>query len=155
KPADTARSNLPEPKRPRIEDSITVATAPIVDRTHRVKTKTTREESTNMGLPRRPTSAGLHKNRARDADVVTDPVAGAIYLATWPVTYDQRAVIVLPRGCFDDPSLSEVGLADCLDEPLEKVPECYRHCVETGGIAGWAPGYEDGGPRADRRLFPV
>lgn len=128
-----------------------MATDPIVDKAHRVKTKTAREESTDMERPRRPRSAELHKNRT----AVTDPVPGAIYHATCPVTYDQIAVIVLPRGCFGDPSLSEVGLADCLEKPLEKIPRCYQNRVETGAIAGWAPGYEDGGPLADRRLFPV
>lgn len=155
KPTDTARANLLAPKRPRVEYSITVATDPIVDKAHRVKTKTARVESTDMGRPQQPGSPAFHKNETRGTDAVTDPVPGAIYHATCPVTYDQLAVIALPRGCFGDPSLSDVGLANCLGTPLEKVPRCYQNCVETGGIAGWAPGYEDGGPLADRRLFPV
>lgn len=99
------------------------------------------------------------RNRRATGEAVLDPVPGKIYLAFWR-GLGRVAVIVLPRGCFGDPSFGEVGLdgsslAEDTDLLEKDVPECYRVSPETRKITGWQDGYEDGGEKVRERKYPV
>lgn len=91
-------------------------------------------------------------------EAVLDPVPGGIYMALWAGS-DRVGVIVIPRGCFGDPSFAEVGLpGSSLAEDtvlMDDVPECYVSCPVTRSILGWADGYEDGGEQVAEREYPV
>jgi hypothetical protein len=71
--------------------------------------------------------------------------------STWPVIIlgwdDQRP------GRFKDlpKSLRATGLL----EKRSKPPNCYIYNEAKTKIVGWAPGFEDGGVRVQRRKFPV
>ncbi|SPO04118.1 uncharacterized protein DNG_06801 [Cephalotrichum gorgonifer] len=114
-----------------------------------------------LGAPRPakpPPSTTAHtasRDRRDSSESVQNPTPGEIYRAFWKGAV--VAVMVLPRGCFGDPSLAEVGVRRSLAKSplLGSVPKCYCVCPDTGAITGWADGYEDGGPLVDMREFPV
>jgi hypothetical protein len=59
---------------------------------------------------------------------------------------------MLPTTDFADIGLpgtiADIGL-------LEDIPPCYRYNQRTKKVTGWQQGFEDGGPLASRRQFPV
>lgn len=96
---------------------------------------------------------------AEDSEATPEPVPGRIYRAPCLKNpQDWRPAVLIPRGCFGDPSLADVGLEGCLDgaQYLHNVPvECYRTSPETGRITGWQDGYDDGGKRVGDRKYPI
>lgn len=115
----------------------------------------------NPQMPSRREPAAHVRSRDRrniiDAGI-SSPVPGDIYLTHVQTTHNLVGVIALPRNCFGDRSFEEVGLEGSSTDGtslLENVPDCYRTSPPTGRITGWEKGYEDGGLRAYRRLYPV
>lgn len=84
---------------------------------------------------------------------ILDPKPFDVYCAYWTHTKETYPVIILGWDRQDEAglgmTLGETGLIDPSAEP----PECYIY--DNGRIAGWAPGFEDGGPKARLRRFPV
>ncbi|KAF4980170.1 hypothetical protein FZEAL_3748 [Fusarium zealandicum] len=82
-----------------------------------------------------------------------DPKPGEIYAAFWSDSRDYYPILILPWGGFRafkwENSLRETGL-------LDSIPSCYLYDKgKDDRPRGWAPGYEDGGPRFSRRKYPV
>lgn len=90
------------------------------------------------------------RSRSRPFNGITNPVAGELYLGRWRSRW--HAAIMLPIG-----SLETVGICGSIyDTRLIKrhIPMCYaRDSART--ILGYAKGFEDGGPDAKNRRFPV
>lgn len=108
---------------------------------------------------RRLTAMSARCRSQRNIDeAVLDPAPGEIYMALWAGS-DRVGVIVIPRGCFGDPSFADVGLpgSSLADDTvlMDNVPECYVFCPVRRTILGWAHGYEDGGDRVAERKYPV
>ncbi|KAL6410006.1 hypothetical protein AUP68_06415 [Ilyonectria robusta] len=70
------------------------------------------------------------------------PVPNEVYVAYWPMSKSWFAVLVLP---FED--IEKFGLT-------ESIPACYN-CNKHTGQVSWKKGYEDDGPLAAVREFPV
>ena len=107
---------------------------------------------------RRPVSDTRSQVRRSIEETIPEPVPGDIYLARWPGLRGFVGIVVLPRDCFGDPSFEDLGLEGSLADITflrKDIPACYRTCVETGRITGWAEEYDDGGPKADQREYPV
>ena len=116
----------------------------------------------NPHARRPPEQTATEDTQAQDqgnmAEGVVDPVPGEIYLANLGGQQTLDAVLVLPRNCFGDPSVEDVGLVGSLANDtflLGRVPECYRICPDTGNITGWEEGYEDGGDMVREREYPA
>ncbi|KUI53517.1 hypothetical protein VP1G_01057 [Cytospora mali] len=77
------------------------------------------------------------------------------YLGYWSSTKKFYCLIVLPIR--PDGNLREVGLREKFQEmPLiDNAPKCYRVDRVSLQIKGWQPAYEDGGPKVDKREYPV
>lgn len=95
---------------------------------------------------------------AKKQGSVTHPEVGRFYVAR---TETKCPVLILPKN-----DLAPVGLQGTLastgifsDSDMFKLPKCYTYEKDGNnrvlGIAGWAPGYEDGGPLVKKREFPV
>ncbi|KAH7124916.1 hypothetical protein B0J13DRAFT_565824 [Dactylonectria estremocensis] len=81
-----------------------------------------------------------HRQSASSAFV--KPVPNEVYVAYWPMSKSWFAVLVLP---FED--IEKFGLT-------ESILACYD-CNKHTGQVGWKKGYEDDGPLAADREFPV
>lgn len=102
---------------------------------------------------RRSTGPSGRHNRG-DFEGIIDPIVGEIYLGYWPPAKNWMPVIALPAAG----SCDEIGLPGMVaNENLfgGTVPSCYRVDELKGEIAGWADGFEDGGPEVAQRQFPV
>lgn len=77
------------------------------------------------------------------------------YEGYWGPTKKWYMLIVLPIR--PDGSLREVGLREKLQETdlMGNIPKCYRVDRVSLQIKGWQPAYEDGGPKAAKREYPV
>jgi len=101
-----------------------------------------------------PSPAPPVRQETRPFEGITDPVPGELYLGYWSGTSaGWYAVVVLPH---DD--LKSVGISGSLSDTqliTGHIPACYRYDKKTRIIAGWAKGYQDGGPSVLKRKFPV
>ncbi|KAH8880497.1 hypothetical protein GQ53DRAFT_536771 [Thozetella sp. PMI_491] len=89
---------------------------------------------------------------------VRTPQPGDLYRVMGCVIGRERlpcVVLVLPIGDFGQIGiagrLADTGL---LNSP-QHVPSCFRLNQSTRSIEGWAPDYQDGGPRVEERFYPV
>ncbi|KAI0430515.1 hypothetical protein F5Y09DRAFT_341568 [Xylaria sp. FL1042] len=93
-------------------------------------------------------------------EIITNPKAFHVYYCFWS---DDRSFYPVMILGWDDqrPGGLEHGLADTglLDKEQSNVPSCYIYkdpeSATNAAIAGWSPGFEDGGPRVNQRKFPV
>jgi hypothetical protein len=105
-------------------------------------------------------SAPPHRSNRRSEGIL-DPVVGEVYLVYWEGDRRWYAGVVLSANEHDQPpssppkttsysppSLSNTELLD------SEKPACYTY-DDKSRVCGWAPGFEDGGPRALEREFPV
>ncbi|PSR84046.1 hypothetical protein BD289DRAFT_482952 [Coniella lustricola] len=83
------------------------------------------------------------------------PEEGKFYQGLWAPNKKWYMLIVLPIR--PDGSLREVGLREKLQETqlMSNVPKCYRVDRISLLIKGFQPAYEDGGPKVDKREYPV
>lgn len=83
------------------------------------------------------------------------PQEGKFYQGLWAPNKKWYMLIVLPIR--PDGSLREVGLREKLQETqlMSNVPKCYRVDRVSLLIKGFQPAYEDGGPKVDKREYPV
>lgn len=98
------------------------------------------------------------KSPATPKQILTNPKAFHIYNCFWRNDRCNYPVMILgwddltPGGLK---SLAETGLLDSKSNP----PHCYRYknrnSPTDAAIVGWAPGFEDGGPKVDSRKFPA
>lgn len=77
------------------------------------------------------------------------------YKGWWGPTKKWYMLIVLPIR--PDGNLREVGLREKLQETdlMGNIPKCYRVDRVSLQIKGWQPAYEDRGPKAAKREYPV
>ncbi|KAF3063494.1 hypothetical protein GL218_00992 [Daldinia childiae] len=104
-----------------------------------------------------PTS---RQNTSNSQKVITNPKTFNIYYGRWKSnsgSEDNNEIYPVMILGWDsqngsglkDTTLSATGLLNKSSSP----PNCYIY--ESDKIVGWAPGYEDGGVKADSRKFPV
>ncbi|KAI9164048.1 hypothetical protein HJFPF1_05683 [Paramyrothecium foliicola] len=92
-----------------------------------------------------------HHRNSRRNDGIADPVVGDVYSVYWQGDRRWYAGVVLSakdRVQLNLPTLYQTGLLDM------ETPDCYAFDAQHK-ICGWASDYEDGGPRATERLFPI
>ncbi|RSL89666.1 hypothetical protein CEP52_014857 [Fusarium oligoseptatum] len=80
--------------------------------------------------------------RQRASKSVLKPIPNEVYVAYWSMSKSWFAVLIVP---FED--IEKFGLS-------ESIPACYDYNEYTGQV-DWKRGYEDGGPLAVYREFPV
>ncbi|KAI1429653.1 hypothetical protein F5Y12DRAFT_724807 [Xylaria sp. FL1777] len=93
-------------------------------------------------------------------EIITNPKAFHVYYCFWSPESCEYPVMILG---WDDqkPGGLEHGLVDTglLDRKKSTPPRCYVYKdidgIKNAAIAGWSPGFEDGGPMVNRRKFPV
>ena len=78
-----------------------------------------------------------------------NPTTGQPYITT--NAGSRWAVMVLPNDDF-----AKVGVRGTFNscELARRIPKCYTRRPDNGWL-GWAEGFEDGGPKAQERRFPV
>ncbi|KAI1189766.1 hypothetical protein F5B17DRAFT_166850 [Nemania serpens] len=105
--------------------------------------------------------AGLHgiasfssssgRRKTSQIEGITNPKAFHVYCCLWRPRF--YPVVILgwddqkPGGL--EVRLSGTGLLDKTSNP----PSCYIY--HNAAIVGWAPGFEDGGPKVNQRKFPA
>ncbi|ROW07502.1 hypothetical protein VPNG_07093 [Cytospora leucostoma] len=101
---------------------------------------------------KRPKKQGL---KAPKTGTVIQPKECHFYQGLWSSTKKYYCLIVLPIR--PDGSLSEVGLRDKFQEVglIDNAPKCYRVDRVSLQIKGWQAAYEDGGPKFNKREYPV
>ncbi|KAI1348552.1 hypothetical protein F5Y01DRAFT_212530 [Xylaria sp. FL0043] len=93
-------------------------------------------------------------------EIITNPKAFHVYYCFWSADRSFYPVMILG---WDDqrPGGLEHGLGytGLLDKKQSNVPSCYIYkdpeSATNAAIAGWSPGFEDGGPKVNQRKFPV
>ncbi|KAI1276963.1 hypothetical protein F5Y07DRAFT_364618 [Xylaria sp. FL0933] len=93
-------------------------------------------------------------------EIITNPKAFHVYYCFWSADRSFYPVMILG---WDDqrPGGLEHGLGytGLLDKKQSNVPSCYIYkdpeSATNAAIAGWSPGFEDGGPKVTQRKFPV
>ena len=92
---------------------------------------------------------------------ITRAKGGELYYAWWPGDEKYYLCMIMPWDNSQDFGLKELqqgihGLG-LLDKKQTHVPGCYNiDCdLEPPQIVGWSEGYEDGGPRESKRVFPA
>ncbi|KAI1757967.1 hypothetical protein F4782DRAFT_4896 [Xylaria castorea] len=109
------------------------------------------------------TSSPSRKRRKEDwsnpTDIITNPKTFHVYYCFWKDHHCLYPVMILawdnqePGGLEHD--LVSTGLLDKNSNP----PNCYIYKDTDSGknkaIAGWAPGFEDGGSKVQQRKFPA
>jgi hypothetical protein len=104
-------------------------------------------------------TAPPHRSNRRSEGIL-DPVVGEVYLVYWEGDRRWYAGVVLSANEHDQPPISPTTTSYCPPslsntELLDaEKPACYTY-DDKSRICGWAPGFEDGGPRALEREFPV
>ncbi|XXG95283.1 hypothetical protein Hte_001544 [Hypoxylon texense] len=108
---------------------------------------------------RPPTESGRGtKDASSPQRGITNPKTFHIYYGYWKVNGSKKGEIypVMILGWDDqtgsglkDTDLHDTGLLKKTSHP----PGCYKY--DSRRIVGWAPGYEDGGPKVELRRFPV
>jgi hypothetical protein len=95
-------------------------------------------------------------------DIITSPKPFHVYYGYWKPENSIWPVMILgwddqtAGGLKDD--LVGTGL---LNKKVSNPPKCYVYKDNTmnnamdNAIVGWAPGFEDGGPKVTQRKFPV
>lgn len=79
---------------------------------------------------------------------ILDPDFGKLYMARWGTQMFAVALLPLRKLSTLIPP-REMGVL------MKAPPKCYNYDKETGLLSRWAPGFEDGGPKAKQRTFPV
>ncbi|KAM6516657.1 hypothetical protein FALCPG4_014835 [Fusarium falciforme] len=97
--------------------------------------RTLRDRSVSQTLRTSP-------RRQRASKSVLKPIPNEVYVAYWSMSKSWFAVLIVP---FED--IEKFGLS-------ESIPACYDYNEHTGQV-DWKRGYEDGGPLAVYREFPV
>ncbi|TRX89045.1 hypothetical protein FHL15_010064 [Xylaria flabelliformis] len=120
-------------------------------------------DATTTSISRKSTSSPSRKRHKADSksptEIITNPKTFHIYYCFWKDEERLYPVMILawddqkPGGLEND--LVSTGLLDKNSNP----PNCYIYKDTDSGknkaIAGWAPGFEDGGPRVNQRKFPA
>ncbi|KAI5463527.1 hypothetical protein BGZ63DRAFT_422870 [Mariannaea sp. PMI_226] len=92
-----------------------------------------------------------HSRQHKTAQEAIDPKYGNVYLVYWKMSKQWLAALLLPMGKLEDVgipgSIRDLGL-------LEDLPQCYAYDSQNETYS-WNEGYEDGGPKAPLRQFPV
>jgi hypothetical protein len=105
-----------------------------------------------------PGGLGRKANSAKYKGV-TDPVAGDLYSGYWGPSHKSYALMILgwddQKVCGLQGNLYNHGFFKPQKNGKVVVPKCYTLTQNKKAIAGWAAGYEDGGPRVQQRQFPV
>lgn len=117
----------------------------------------TQEKEATLGRP--STESGREtKDASSPQSAITNPKTFHIYYGHWKVNGCKKGEIypVMILGWDDqtgsglkDTDLHDTGLLKKTSHP----PNCYSY--DSRKIVGWAPGYEDGGPKVELRRFPV
>ncbi|KAI0864111.1 hypothetical protein F4860DRAFT_511481 [Xylaria cubensis] len=120
-------------------------------------------DATTISISRKSTSSPSRKRHKADSksptEIITNPKTFHIYYYFWKDEERLYPVMILawddqkPGGLEHD--LVSTGLLDKNSNP----PNCYIYKDTDSGknkaIAGWAPGFEDGGPKVNQRKFPA
>ncbi|KAI0183583.1 hypothetical protein EV127DRAFT_18461 [Xylaria flabelliformis] len=120
-------------------------------------------DATTISISRKSTSSPSRKRQKADSksptEIITNPKTFHIYYYFWKDEERLYPVMILswddqkPGGLEHD--LVSTGLLDKNSNP----PNCYIYKDTDSGknkaIAGWAPGFEDGGPKVNQRKFPA
>lgn len=92
---------------------------------------------------------------------VIRPKGGELYYAWWQDDEKYYLCMIMPWDNSQDFGLNELrqgihGLG-LLDKKQTRVPKCYNiDCdLEPPRIVGWSEGYEDGGPKESKRVYPA
>lgn len=100
------------------------------------------------------------KASIKDAPI-TQAKGGELYYAWWPGDEKYYLCMIMPWDNSQDFGLKELGQGihglGLLDKKQTRVPKCYNiDCdLDPPQIVGWSEGYENGGPKETKRVFPA
>ncbi|KAI0811831.1 hypothetical protein GGR55DRAFT_90285 [Xylaria sp. FL0064] len=146
----------PRPKQITTSDSCRKVDATTIHQGEGVPSQTNTLESN----PSTPSERACSTPQKVSREIITNPKAFHVYYCFWSADRSFYPVMILG---WDDqrPGGLEHGLGytGLLDKKQSNVPSCYIYkdpkSATNAAIAGWSPGFEDGGPRVNQRKFPV